>query len=54
MAEASEVVLDGFRLNTDVKVIRYPDRYQDKRGTDMWKLVGEIVDRLESDPEDAA
>jgi hypothetical protein len=54
MTEASEVVLGGFQLNTDVEVIRYPDRYRDKRGTTMWKLVGKIVDRLESNPEDAA
>src|SRR5262249_5420613 len=29
MAEASRVVLAGFELRTDVKVIRWPDRYQD-------------------------
>jgi hypothetical protein len=32
MREASSIVLDGFELGTDVKVVRYPDRYMDKRG----------------------
>jgi DNA polymerase I-like protein with 3'-5' exonuclease and polymerase domains len=48
MAGASEIVLDGFRLNTDVEVIHYPGRYQDKRGIAMWGTVWEIIDRLES------
>ena len=43
MAEASEVVLDGFTLRTDVKIIRYPDRYDDPRGREMWETVWEIV-----------
>ena len=41
MAQASEVVLDGFRLRSDAKVVRYPDRYMDERGKDMWvKVIG--------------
>src|SRR5262249_19753357 len=32
MARASEIVLDGFRVGTDAKVVRYPDRYMDPRG----------------------
>lgn len=51
MGDASEVVLAGFRLRTDVKIVRYPERYVDKRGIEMWRLlmrlvrgVGEIVD----------
>ena len=39
MAKASRVVLDGFELRTDVNVVRYPDRYQDPRGTAMWNRV---------------
>jgi DNA polymerase-1 len=48
MAEASEVVLEGFRLNTDAEVIHYPERYQDKRGITMWDTVWEIIDGFES------
>ncbi len=39
MAEASEVVLDGFRLRTDAKVVRWPDRYMDDRGREFWGRV---------------
>src|SRR5262249_53438007 len=39
MEEASAQVLDGFRLRSDAKVIRYPDRYQDERGIKMWGTV---------------
>jgi hypothetical protein len=31
-AEASRVVLNGFELGTDVKIVGYPDRYMDERG----------------------
>jgi DNA polymerase-1 len=48
MAEASEIVLGGFRLTTDVDGIHYPDRYQDKRGEVMWVSVWSIINRLES------
>ena len=46
MREASEVVLDGFGLRTDVAVTRYPDRYADLRGRAMWEKVTDILDRL--------
>jgi DNA polymerase I-like protein with 3'-5' exonuclease and polymerase domains len=39
MKEASEIVLDGFVLRTEALVIRYPDRYMDKRGKQMWDIV---------------
>jgi DNA polymerase I len=39
MRKASEVVLAGFPLRSDAKVVRYPDRYQDPRGTRMWETV---------------
>jgi DNA polymerase-1 len=47
MAEASGFVLDGFRLRSDVKVIRSPDRYEDERGTEMWNLVMAVLAVLE-------
>lgn len=43
MGEASRIVLDGFELGSDAKVIRYPDRYMDKRGTKMWNLVMGLI-----------
>lgn len=36
MCEASRAVLNGFELSSDAKVVRYPDRYMDERGTQMW------------------
>jgi hypothetical protein len=39
MAEASRAVLSGFELKTDAHVVRYPDRYMDKRGETMWARV---------------
>lgn len=49
MREASKVVLGGFELRSDVKVIRYPDRYDDPRGTEIWRQVLEIVKELEAE-----
>ena len=39
MAEASAVVLDGFRLRSDAKIVRWPDRYMDERGREFWGRV---------------
>ena len=44
MARASREVLGGFELSTDVEIVRYPDRYMDKRGVVMWNTVNELVD----------
>ena len=43
MQEASRIVLDGFELGSDVKEIRYPDRYMDKRGVVMWDKVMHLL-----------
>ena len=43
MAEASELVLGGFPLRTDAKVVRYPERYMDERGRPMWEEVCRIM-----------
>jgi DNA polymerase I len=39
MAEASAVVLDGFRLRSDANIVRWPDRYMDGRGREFWGRV---------------
>jgi DNA polymerase I len=31
--------LDGFTLRSDATIVRYPDRYTDKRGERMWAIV---------------
>ena len=43
MAEASRIVLSGFELRTDVKIVRYPDRYMDSRSQAMWNMVMNIL-----------
>ena len=39
MQRASELVLSGFPLRTEAKVVRYPERYVDPRGERMWQTV---------------
>jgi hypothetical protein len=43
MAEASRAVLSGFELATDVKVVRWPERYMDPRGAVMWRRVEQLL-----------
>jgi hypothetical protein len=43
MREASRIVLGGFVLGTDHKLISYPDRYMDERGTVMWERVVKLI-----------
>ena len=45
MGRASEAVLKGFRLRTEAKVVRHPDRLLDDRGRPMWELVLGLLDR---------
>lgn len=52
MREASEIVLAGFGLRTEAKVVRHPERYQDERGVKMWGTVRGILTEL-ADEENA-
>jgi len=38
MAVASSTILNGFTLNTDVDTIKFPERFEDPRGTAVWNL----------------
>jgi hypothetical protein len=53
MREASEVVLSGFSLRTDAKILRYPDRYSDERGKRMWETVWTLLAEEETAKEEA-
>ena len=49
MRRASRVVLnakpDGpYELRTDVTIVRYPDRYSDKRGRQIWTDALKLLD----------
>ena len=46
MREASELVLPGFPLRSDAKIVRYPDRYSDDRGSQMWETVNGLLREL--------
>ena len=43
MATASLAVLPNLELRSDVKIVRYPERYMDPRGLDMWNLVMSLL-----------
>lgn len=43
MVKASIDVLGGFALSCDAKLVRYPNRFADERGTVMWDTVMELV-----------
>jgi DNA polymerase I len=47
MAEASRGVLGGLEVKTDVKVVRWPDRYADERGALMWRRVTGLLEEVE-------
>jgi 5-hmdU DNA kinase, helical domain/DNA polymerase family A len=57
MAEASRDVLHGFELVTECpkggdfpQIIRYPQRYMDERGSEMWNTVMELVTERQATP----
>jgi hypothetical protein len=39
MADAAAIILNGFPLRSDAKIIRWPDRYVDPRGREFWTRV---------------
>ena len=44
MRWASEQILPGFPLESDVKIVSWPNRYMDEeRGTAFWNLVMSLV-----------
>jgi DNA polymerase I len=47
MGEASRIVLDGFEVRTEAKIVRHPDRYSDKRGARMWAEVFDLIGGVE-------
>jgi DNA polymerase family A len=48
MSKAGRAVTGGLDVRTDVKVARWPDRYMDERGAEMWERVMGLLARLES------
>jgi DNA polymerase I-like protein with 3'-5' exonuclease and polymerase domains len=51
MGRASRVIL-GHELRTDAKIVRYPDRYTDPRGVEIWETVLRLLaDRRQREEE---
>jgi hypothetical protein len=48
MAQACDLVLDGFRLRTDTTIVKSPARYSDKRGAAMWGRVMRLLKEVEA------
>jgi hypothetical protein len=44
MADASAIILGGFRLRSNAGIVRWPDRYMDRRGKDFWNQVMSLLD----------
>jgi DNA polymerase I-like protein with 3'-5' exonuclease and polymerase domains len=43
MAQASEIVLDGFALRTSVRIAKAPDRWSEPRGAIIWSAIEAAV-----------
>ena len=43
MEQASQIVLAGFRLRSDAKIVRHPGRFEDGRGSGMWETVTRLL-----------
>lgn len=45
MDDASGLVLEGFRLRTEAQPITYPERFEDKRGQQIWETLVKLIGR---------
>ncbi len=48
MERASEHVLDGRRLRTEARLLRYPDRLLEPRGQAIWERIMTILNHLDN------
>lgn len=54
MGEASRLVLSGFEIGTDAKIVRSPDRYIDDSGSEFWNTIMRIAGPVPPDISDLA
>jgi hypothetical protein len=52
MVAASEMVLKSLQCRVDAEIVRYPDRYQDEAGVEMWNRVMNILESTEAQARD--
>jgi DNA polymerase I-like protein with 3'-5' exonuclease and polymerase domains len=43
MKEASREMFAGFEIKVDRKIVRWPDRYMDKRGVEVWRNISGLL-----------
>jgi hypothetical protein len=48
MNEASRIVLGGLQVKVDSKIVKYPDRYHDKRGKRLFERVSRLSEEISS------
>jgi DNA polymerase-1 len=48
MRDASSIVLRGYELRTDEKIILRGERFHDDRGLEMWTTVEKLLAKLEA------
>jgi hypothetical protein len=44
MREASQIVLNGFELRTDLSIVRYPEHYSCEKGAAFWNTVSKLLE----------
>lgn len=49
MGQASRVVISGFEVRTDAKIIRHPNQWVDPRGAFMWEKICSLIPNLSQD-----
>ena len=52
MRRASRIVLGRHELRTGVDIVRYPDRYVDARGVEMWTEVMRLLEQYRREREE--
>ena len=43
MGEASRIVLGDLEIGTDAKIVRYPERFTDPRGQDLFDRISRLL-----------
>ena len=49
MTEASRMVMGSLPCRVDAEIVRYPDRYRDEGGGEMWDRVMALLDAAEQE-----
>jgi hypothetical protein len=52
MVEASKLVMKTLSCRVDTEIVRYPDRYHDEAGVEMWNRVMGLLDSAEAQARD--